>query len=115
LRPGQPRPQPIQPPSAAAKYGTTDQWLQTATKEVAEFAALLPAPQQQIAGRKAITDILRDEFRQVESRFVFLDKLIVQFQLTDPGRALIGAYFASRNIIDRGKGPSAPPSTPPSS
>jgi cellobiose-specific phosphotransferase system component IIB len=97
----------------AAKYGVTAAALQSAQKEVADFDAILTAPQQDIAARHSITQILRGEFRKVEAHFVSLDKLIPQYQSTPAGRATIAAYQASRNIIDRGKGPKpTPPATP---
>jgi GDPmannose 4,6-dehydratase len=56
-----------------------------------------------------VTLTLRGEFRQVEARFVLLDKLIQQYNTTPAGPAAIAAYQASRNIRDLGKRPAPPP------
>ncbi len=98
--------------TAAATYGITPARLQAATDQIDNYATLVTAPQQDLASRKAITLALRAEFSQVEARFQFLDKLILQFDNTPAGHSLIAAYNAARNIRDLGSTPT-PPSPPP--
>lgn len=91
--------------TAAAKYGITEARFLAVHKEVEEFAAVIAAPQASIAQRAALTKQLRDRFNAVEALFVSLDRLILAFDDTEAGRALIAAYQASRVIRKAGHSP----------
>jgi len=70
--------------------------------------AVITAPQQAIAERKARTQQLRQRFNVVESQFQVLDRLIEFFRATPQGRDMIAAWQASRVIRDLGHRPSSP-------
>jgi len=93
-------------------YGITAAAVQELTDESDDYAAVLTAPQQSIAGRKSLTEQLRPRFKEVEAKFVSLDCLILQFNTTEAGRALIAAYQAARVVRDAGARPSPQPPTP---
>jgi len=97
--------------ATAATYGITAAAVTTLTAEIDDYAAVITAPQQSIAARKAVTAQLRDRYNAVEARFEALDCLIPQFTTTEAGRQLIAAYQTSRVIRDLGGGP-APTPTP---
>ena len=100
--------------TAAATYGVTPAAVTSLTKEIDDYAAVITAPQQGIAARKALTAQLRDRFNAVEAQFATLDHLILQFNTTTPGETLIAAYQASRTIRDLGHRPATKPTpTPP--
>ena len=81
--------------------------------EVEEYAAIIAAPQALIANRKALTGHMRDRFNAVEDIFAMLDDIVLQFNATPAGRALIAAYQASRVVRDLGEGPGPKTPTPP--
>ena len=88
-------------------------------KEVEEFAAVVSAPQLSIAERAALTNQMRARFNAVELLFVALDDMILQFDTTAAGQALIASHKAARIIRDSGGGsggpdePTPPPTPPP--
>lgn len=95
----------------AADYGITADAVTAVNKEIEEYAAVLSAPQAGIAGRKGLTEQVRDRFNAVEALFATLDDMILQFGGTDAGRDLIASHQAARIIRDLGAGPGQP-STP---
>ncbi len=99
--------------TAAAEYGITALVVQAADKEIEEFAVVLNAPSSSISQRAALTIQLRARFNEVEAKFVSLDNLILGFNNTPEGRALIAAYEASRIVRDLGSGSATAPQTPP--
>jgi hypothetical protein len=56
---------------------------------------------------------MRAKFNAVEAKFGTLDNLILQFNGSSAGRALIATYQASRIVRDLGHGPGPAPPTPP--
>lgn len=103
--------------TAAAQYDITTERLTSVHEEVEEFAEIVAAPQASISQRAALTKQLRDRFNAVEAKFASLDNLILAFNNTPEGRALIAAYQASRIVRDSGGSPGTPntntPNTPP--
>ena len=108
---------PIAATPAGFAYGITSSLVQQLTDEVNEYEAVANAPAVSIAQRKARTLGLRAEFKKVEAKFEGLDDLILAFNETEAGRALIAAYKEARIIRDAGHGakkPVTPPApTPP--
>ncbi len=51
---------------------------------------------------------MRAKFNAVEAKFDSLDNLILQFNGTAAGRALVAAYQAARIVRDLGVGPKPP-------
>lgn len=99
--------------ATAVTYGITAAAVTALTDEIDDYAAVITAPQQSIAVRKALTAQLRDRYNAVEAHFEALDGLIPQFNTTEAGRQLIAAYQASRVIRDLGTGPAPTPTPPP--
>jgi hypothetical protein len=96
-------------PAEAAECGITAAAITACTKEADDFFAIITAPQQAIAGRKALTTLLRDRFNAVEAIFARMDALVDQF----PDKVFVAGYKAARIIRDQGHGPSAPDTLPP--
>lgn len=96
--------------SAATECGVTLTAAATCTKEADDFHLIISAPQQAIAGKKALTGLLRDRFNTVEEIFVSMDGLVEQF--TD--KVFVAGYHAARTVRDLGHGPGAPVPPPPS-
>jgi hypothetical protein len=93
--------------AAAAECGITVATVAACKKEADDYEAVISAPQQAIAGRKATTAQMRDRFNTVEAVFASLDGLVEQF--TD--KTFVGGYHAARTVRDLGHGPGA--ETPP--
>jgi hypothetical protein len=87
--------------TAAAECGITGAGITACQEEVDDFAAVISAPQQAIAGRKALTGLLRDRFNTVEAVFTRMDGLVEQFTDT----VFVAGYRASRVVRDLGHGP----------
>lgn len=106
------------PQAPAATYGLATAVVTSLTKEIDDYAAVITAPQQNIAERKALTSQLRDRFNAVEAQFATLDHLILQFNTTPAGQTQIATYQVSRTIRDHGHRaattPTAPTEQPPS-
>lgn len=97
----------------AVKYDITAGAVNDLDSAITAFADYLTAPQQAISTRKSLTDQLRDRFNAVETMFGQLDDMILRFNKTAAGQAMIAAYHAARIVRDLGHGPSATPPTPP--
>ena len=100
----------------AAKYGITPAAVLSVTKERADYDGIVNAPGVAIAVRKALTTGFRPAFKLTEKKFVDIGKLLRQFRTTEPGKALIAAWFAARVIKDTGHaggGTPTPPTPPP--
>lgn len=94
--------------ATAAAYGITPEALASLKQETDDYEAVISAPQQAIAERKARTRQLRQRFNAVEDQFEVLDRLIELFRGTPAGRDMIAAWQAARVIRDLGHGPSSP-------
>ena len=100
----------------AADYGLTAAKVAALSKEIADYAQIINAPQSSIADRKALTARLRAQFNAVEEKFAALDDLILNFNTTAAAHSLVAAYQAARIVRDLGGSPSAPaPATTPAS
>jgi hypothetical protein len=95
-----------------ADYGLTAAKVTALGKEIADFRQIINAPQASIADRKALTTQMRTKFNAVEQKFAALDDLILNFNGTAAGRALVAAYQAARVVRDLGGSPSTPAPTP---
>lgn len=95
--------------AAAAECGVTTASVAACKKEADDYEAVISAPQQAIAGRKATTAQMRDRFNAVEAVFASLDGLVEQF--TD--KTFVGGYHAARTVRDNGHGPGAEPAPQP--
>lgn len=95
--------------AAAAECGITAPGVAACQKEADDFATVISAPQQAIAGKKALTGLLRDRFNEVEAIFGRMDGLVEQF----PDKVFVAAYHAARVVRDLGHGPGTTPPAPP--
>jgi hypothetical protein len=93
----------------ATDCGITAAAIAACTKEADDFQTIITAPQQAIAGRKALTALLRDRFNTVEAIFARMDALVDQF----PDKVFVASYKAARIIRDLGHGPATQEPTPP--
>ncbi len=95
----------------AAECGITAASVAASRKEADDYEAVISAPQQSIATRKALTAELRARFNAVEKVFTSLDGLVEQFS----DKTFVAGYHAARTVRDLGHGPGAepPPVTPP--
>lgn len=92
-----------------------------AAAAVAELRKFCTKQSADIADRKSLTLQMRERFNTVEAKFVALDDLILQFNGTEAGRALIASHQEARIVRDLGAGPGEPeapapapePPTPP--
>lgn len=95
--------------TASAECGITAALIASTSKEADDFETIINTPQSAIAGRKAMTALLRDQFNAVEAIFGSLDNLVVQFSNT----VFVQGYQAARITRDLGHGPGEPPAPPP--
>jgi hypothetical protein len=100
--------------AVAAECGISADSVAACKKEADDYKAVLTAPQQSIATRKALTAKLRERFNAVEKVFNSLDGLVEQF----PDKTFVAGYHAARTVRDLGHGPvteptPAPPAPPP--
>jgi hypothetical protein len=96
----------------AAKYGITLTAVTALTKERKDYDDIVNAPDVAIAIRKSLTKGFRTAFNATEAKFAELDKLILQFRLTDGGKALAAAWKAARVIKNSGSSGGEAPPTP---
>jgi hypothetical protein len=96
----------------AADYGLTAAKVTALGKEIEDYAKYINAPQASIADRKALTAQLRKQFNAVEQKFASLDDLILNFNGTPAGHALVAAYQAARIVRDLGGSPAKPEPVP---
>jgi len=94
--------------AAAAECGVTAASVAACKKEANDYEAVISAPHQAIAGRKATTGQMRDRFNAVEAIFASLDGLVEQFA----DKTFVAAYHAARTVRDNGGGPGAEPAPP---
>lgn len=95
--------------AAAAECGITAATVAACKKEADDYEAVISAPQQAIAGRKATTAQMRDRFNAVEAIFASLDGLVEQFA----DKTFVGGYHAARTVRDLGHGPGGVPTPAP--
>ena len=96
----------------AVDYGLTPAKITALAKEITDFANIINAPQANIADRKSLTAQLRVKFNEVEEKFAALDDLILNFNGTVAGDALVAAYQAARVVRDLGGSPTKPTPSP---
>lgn len=88
----------------AAQYNITVAAAADLQGHITRYAPLATAPQQSIGDRASLTAQLRQRFNAVSVKFADLDDVILQFNATPEGRALVSAWQQARVIIDRGHG-----------
>lgn len=97
----------------AAKYDITADSVKVVDDEITAYAKFITAPQQAQSDRHSLTRQLRVRFSAVDDMMVQIDDLILRFNGTADGQAMIAAYQAARIIRNLGTRhePDAP--TPP--
>lgn len=97
----------------AGAYGLDTMSYSTLQSEISDYRAQIVAPDSAIDERSATGRALAAKVKDLLAAFLPIDRLIVQYKRTPAGEAFVAAYFATRNIIDRGHGPSPDSPTPP--
>lgn len=95
--------------SNAEDYGISAIRLAALTKERADYQTIVSAPAAARAGRKALTAQMREKFQPVTMKFRDLDRLVPQFRSRPGGEAFVEGWFAARQVVNAGRGPSAKP------
>jgi len=88
----------------ANTYNINAAAIASVNKEVEEYAAVVSAPQQSIADRKALTQQMREPVQRGGTVVRGLDDMILQFGATAAGQALIASHKAARIVRDSGGG-----------
>lgn len=99
--------------AAAAGYKITPDRADALDAQITVYAPLVTAPQQAISDHKTLTDQAQERFNAVEQIFAQLDDLILSFDETPVGSAMISAYQNARIVRDLGHGPGNDEPTPP--
>ncbi len=96
----------------AAKYDLTAATAKVVDDGITDYAKYITAPQQAQSDRHSLTEQLRLRFNAVENLFVQVDDMILRFNGTEAGQAMIAAYHAARVVRNYGHGPGTPPPAP---
>ncbi len=76
------------------------------------FGMAVGAPAGARAKRKALTGQLPQDVRAIETKFAGLDDLVIQFDGTTEGSALVDAWFNARKVVDLGRRAAKPAPAP---
>jgi hypothetical protein len=96
----------------APKYDITAASVKVVDDGITAYDKFITAPQQAQSDRHSLTNQLRTRFNAVEDLFVQIDDMILRFNGTDAGQAMIAAYKAARIIRNYGHGPGTATPTP---
>jgi hypothetical protein len=66
-----------------------------------DYEAAIATPSQAIATRKSLTASLRGKYNIINDLLGSMDKLVLRFRNTAPGRSFVGQWQAARVIRDR--------------
>ncbi len=96
------------------KYGVTIARIAALDTLWTNFSTAVGAPAGARAKRKALSDKLPGDFRDVEMKFAALDDLVVQFGDSEIGSDFVNAWFNARKVSALGRRAAKPtPSVPP--
>jgi hypothetical protein len=99
--------------AALLEYGLDAADADQLSKETTDFEKLVAAPAAAISGRKALTKVLRPNFREVSELLAKMDALVLRFRKTEAGARFAEAWNAARLVRDLGKSaPADSPGTP---
>lgn len=100
--------------AALADYGLDATDATLLAKETADFETLVANPAAAISGRKALTQALRPQFREVSELLAKMDRLVLRFRKTETGARFAAAWKNARIVRDLGiSAPAQPEPTPP--
>lgn len=97
--------------AALADYGLDAADATLLAKETADFEKIIADPAAAIAGRKALTQALRPQFREVSELLVKMDRLVLRFRKTEAGRNFAAAWKNARIVRDLGESAPKVPTT----
>jgi hypothetical protein len=98
--------------TSLAEHGLTTADATLLKKETSDFEKIVANPAAAISSRKALTAALRPQFREVSELLKKMDRLVLRFRNTAPGKTFADTWNATRIVRDLGI--SAPAqSTPP--
>jgi hypothetical protein len=89
--------------AALVEYGLDPADATLLAKEIADFEALLAAPAAAISGKKALTQVLRPSFREVNELLGKMDRLVLRFRKTEAGTRFASVWKTARIIRDLGE------------
>jgi hypothetical protein len=93
-------------------YGITETDHTNLVKELTDYAAVIESPSGGIATRKALTAALRPSFREVSVILKSMDRLVLRFRSTVPGKAFADNWFTARVVRNLGANNPEPPAPP---
>lgn len=96
----------------AANRGITAPRITALNSAIGTFSGFLNAPRAAIATRATLIREVETRIAGLVTQVELLDDLVVQFDATPEGRALIAAWKQARIIMDLGHGPETPPAPP---
>jgi hypothetical protein len=67
------------------------------------YSAAVGAPAGARSRRKALTDQIPDDVRDMEEKFAALDDLVIQFEDTPTGAEFVDSWFNARQVVDLGR------------
>lgn len=98
--------------TALADYGLDAADATQLDKETTDFEKIVADPAAAIAGRKALTKVLRPKFREVSQLLAKMDRLVLRFRKTAAGRQFADTWAAARIVRDLGAAAPAEPAEP---
>ncbi len=98
--------------STLANYGLDAADVTALNDAIEDYANAIATPAQAIATRKALTASLRGKYNVISDLLGSMDKLVLRFRNTAPGRSFAAQWQAARVIRDRSQAAKAtPPAT----
>ncbi len=71
-------------------------------EQLGDYQAVIESPSGAIATRKALTAALRPFFREVSATLKSMDRLVLRFRRSDPGKAFADNWKTARTVRDLG-------------
>jgi hypothetical protein len=96
-----------------ANYGLDAADATALNAAIEDYANAIATPSQAIATRKALTASLRGKYNVISDLLGSMDKLVLRFRKTAPGKAFAAQWQAARVIRDRSQAAKTAPATPP--
>ena len=90
-------------------YGLDSTDINALYASIEDYANAIATPSQAIATRKALTASLRGKYNVISDLLGSMDKLVLRFRNTAPGRSFAAQWQAARVIRDRSQAAKTPP------
>ena len=99
-------------PGPLLPYGLEPADLTKLTAEIVDYRNVIASPSGGIATRKALTAALRPSFREVSVILKSMDRLVLRFRSTVPGKAFADNWKTARVVRDLGSNTPDEPEPP---